>query len=176
MVRLSGQLCVRPAGGRWRRLAELPLQPGQTRTLGWCRLTKQHDYGWLYVVAHWAVGHEEPWFLVTTQPATRATLRRYLVRMWTEELYGDLKGHGFDLQATHLRDPDRLSRLVLAVCWVFVWYMTLGSWVIKNGKRAQIDVKSRRDKSYFRLGWDWINECLRHGAPLRLWFHPYFAK
>jgi hypothetical protein len=41
--------------------------------------------------------------------------------MWTEELYGDLKGHGFDLEATHLDDADRIARLVLAVCINFVW-------------------------------------------------------
>ena len=31
-------------------------------------------------------------------------------------MYGDMKGHGFDLEATHLDDADRISRLVLAVC------------------------------------------------------------
>lgn len=34
--------------------------------------------------------------------------------MWVEELFGDLKGHGFDLEAIHLQDFGRLSRLVLA--------------------------------------------------------------
>jgi hypothetical protein len=173
VVRVTGQVCVSTAGQPWRRLADLDLKPGETRVLGWVRLTQQHNYGWLYLVAHWAHGHDEPWYLVTTQPNPRQALRYYAVRMWTEEMYGDMKGHGFDLEATHLRDTARLSRLLLAVCWVYVWFLTLGSWVVKNGLRARLDVKSRRDKSYFRLGWDWIDDCLRLGNPFRLWFVPY---
>ena len=52
--------------------------------------------------------------------------------------------------------------------------MALGSWVVKSGKRARVDVKSRRDKSYFRLGWDWLEDCLRLGNDcFRLRFVPY---
>ncbi len=39
--------------------------------------------------------------------------------MWTEEIYSDLKGHGFDLEATNLNDADRIARLVLAACLTF---------------------------------------------------------
>jgi hypothetical protein len=73
-----------------------------------------------------------------------------------------------------LDDADRLSRLVLAVCITFVWFITLGSWVVKRGYRHFFDVKSRRDKSYFRIGWDWIERCLRLGIPIPLKFKPYF--
>lgn len=52
--------------------------------------------------------------------------------MWTEELYGDLKGHGFDLKAIHLDAPDRIARLVLVVCINFVWFIALGVWVVKR--------------------------------------------
>ena len=72
-----------------------------------------------------------------------------------EEMFGDMKGHGFDLESTQLRDAKRIERLMLGVCVTFVWLITLGRWVMKNGYRHLIDVNSRRDKSYFRLGWDW---------------------
>jgi hypothetical protein len=94
--------------------------------------------------------------------------------MWIEEMYGDMKGHGFDLEATHLSDPDRISRLVLAVCITFVWFITLGSWVVKQGYRHFVDHKSRRDKSYFRLGWDWVERCLRLSQPIPFRLKPYF--
>jgi hypothetical protein len=94
--------------------------------------------------------------------------------MWTEEMYGDMKGHGFDLEATHLDDAERISRLVLAVCIAFVWLITLGSRIVKQGLRHFVDVKSRRDKSYFRIGWDWILRCIRLGRPFPFCFHPYF--
>jgi hypothetical protein len=115
-------------------------------------------------------------WLVTDQAATWRTIRTYKIRMWIEEMYGDMKGHGFDLEATYMQDPDRLSRLVLGICLVYVWLIALGSWVVKNGKRHLVDRKDRRDKSYFRLGWSWLKRCLAQGQSLRLRFAPYGPK
>ncbi|MEZ4634506.1 MAG: hypothetical protein R2856_05940 [Caldilineaceae bacterium] len=36
-------------------------------------------------------------------------LKLYRTRMWIEEMYGDLKGHGFDLEATQLDDLEHYS-------------------------------------------------------------------
>lgn len=175
VIRSRGTPCVKgtATGGRWQALAELAPAPGDTRAVGWVRYTKAHAFGPLYVVIQWELGEDEPWYLLTTQPAVGRTVRRYRRRMWIEEMYGDMKGHGFDLESTHLKDPDRLSRLVLAVCWLYVAFLARGSWVVKNGYRARLAVKSRRDKSYFRLGWDWLNECLRLGQPLHWRFALY---
>ncbi|MEZ4620186.1 MAG: hypothetical protein R2867_32415 [Caldilineaceae bacterium] len=85
---------------------------------------------------HWATQREEePWFLLSDCTDDRTLLRLYAIRMWTEELYGDLKSHGFDLEATHLDDADRIARLVLAVCINFVWFIALGVWLVKRGWR-----------------------------------------
>ena len=43
-------------------------------------------------------------------------MRLYRCRMWIEEMFGDMKKHGFDLEMTHLRHFLRLSRLTMAVC------------------------------------------------------------
>jgi hypothetical protein len=93
--------------------------------------------------------------------------------MWIEEMFGDMKGHGFDLEDTHLRDPERITRLILAVCITFVWFITLGTWVVKRGFRHLVDRKERRDKSYFRLGLDWLRSQQRLGQPTKLHFRPY---
>jgi hypothetical protein len=173
VIRQSGHHKVRPAGGRWVKLVDLPLQEGETHFLGWVRLTQKHNYGWVSLVLHWEVGEDEPWYLITDQPATRQTVRLYRVRMWIEEFYGDVKGHGFDLEATHLRHAHRLSRLMLCVCLVFTWLIAVGSWVVKRGLRHWVDRKDRRDKSYFRIGWDWLEHCLSHARSLQLRFVPY---
>ena len=72
----------------------------------------------------------------------------YKIRMWIEGMYGDLKKHGFDLESIHLRDCQRLSRLMLGVCLVYMWFVALGSFVVKRGYRHLIDCKARQDKSY----------------------------
>ena len=91
-------------------------------------------------------------------------------------MYGDMKGHGFDLEATHLRHAERISRLMLGVCLAYTWLISLGSWVVKRGYRHLIDRKDRRDKSLFRLGWDWIERCCSRNLPFRLQFIPYLGK
>lgn len=174
VIRQSGRTLVRWPGQAWLKLNQLPISAGQTRTIGWVRLTRKHDVGWFFLVLHWDKGEEEPWFLVSNQANTQVLIRRYRTRMWIEEMYGDMKGHGFDLEATHLADADRISRLVLAVCLTFVLFITLGSWVVKRGWRHLLDHKSRRDKSYFRLGWDWMERCLRLNKPVPIRFLPCF--
>jgi hypothetical protein len=44
-----------------------------------------------------------------------------------------MKGHGFDLETTHLQNADRISRLFLRFCIVFVWLIALGSRIVKRG-------------------------------------------
>jgi hypothetical protein len=46
-------------------------------------------------------------------------------------------------------------------------------WVVKRGLRHLVDRKDRRDKSYFRIGWDWLEHSLSQGFGLRLQFSPY---
>jgi hypothetical protein len=176
ILRQQGKVKVWKPGWAQSRLADLDLKEGETRYLGWVYLTEKHHYGPVSMVLHWDEGEDEPWYLVTDVEATQATIRTYKVRMWIEEMYGDMKGHGFDLEATHMRDLDRLSRLVLGVCLVYAWLISLGSWIVKNGGRYLVDKKSRRDKSYFRIGWSWLKRRLAQGQSLKVRFAPYAPK
>jgi hypothetical protein len=173
VIRQQGRIKVYQRSCGWQKINTLDLEEGETRYIGWVRLTETHNAGWFWLILHWERGEEEPWYLISDRRGKRRLIQHYRVRMWIEEMYGDMKGHGFDLEATHLRDAERLSRLVLGVCITFVWFITLGSWVVKRGLRHWIDRKSRRDKSYFRLGWDWLKRCKRLNQPLRLHFRPY---
>ncbi len=118
---------------------------------------------WAYrtnLLAYWAPGEKEPWLLATNLPAPRLTRQAYARRMWIEELFGDLKGHGVDLEATHLRHFLRLSRLTLAACLLYVWLLRFGVHTIKAGRRDWVDRHDRRDLSIFRIGWDMVAKHL----------------
>lgn len=173
VIRQQGRIKVYRADHGWCKLNHLALDEGETRFIGWVRLTEKYNAGWFWLILHWERGEDEPWYLVSNCSGKFNLISMYKVRMWVEEMYGDLKGHGFDLEATHLNDVDRISRLVLAACLTYVWLITLGSWVVKRGFRHFVDRKDRRDKSYFRIGWDWIEDCLRLDRPIRLHFIPY---
>ncbi len=172
VLRAPSRFKVRVPDAQWRRLDEMSVDEGQTRYVGEVAFTAKHGYR-THLVMHWAKGETEPWHLVSSAPVGPQTLREYRKRMWIEELYGDLKGHGFDLEATHLDDAGRLSRLVLGVSLVYIWLIALGSDVVKRGQRYLVDRRSRRDKSYFRIGWDFLEHRIRLGDTIPIRFAPY---
>jgi hypothetical protein len=157
----------------WQRFDTLMHRSGQRRWLARAGLTKKHAYP-VSLVAYWHPGEKEPWLLATNYPDLRTTLRAYRKRMWIEEMFGDFKGHGFDLESTHLRHFLRLSRLTLAVALLYLWLVAYGSKVIKNGQRYLVDRKDRRDLSIFRIGLDMIDRHLTNEEAFIFRWLPYF--
>jgi len=87
--------------GTWRRVDELVTRPGQTVWLKGVQLTQkyQHDANFLAI---WRPGYATPWLLATNLPTIRATTHFYKRRMWIEEMFGDFKRQGFDLEKSRL--------------------------------------------------------------------------
>ena len=75
-------------------------------------------------------------------------------------MFGDLKKHGFDLESTRLRTSEHLSRLTLAVAYLYDWLISAGAKVINVGLRHIVDRKDRRDLSLFQIGWRFIDRQL----------------
>lgn len=174
VIRQRQEVTIRVGHGIWFPISYILLKPGQTKVVGWVWMAKTNPVGPVWLVLHWKKGEKTPWILVSNWPDTRWTIKSYRSRMWIEEMFGDMKKHGFNLQATHLRSRERIERLMLGICIAYVWLISLGSWVVKNGYRHLIDRKDRRDKSYFRLGWDWVEHCICLSQPPKLTFSPYF--
>lgn len=175
VIRQKRRATVRPLHeDAWFALREVELQEGETKSLGWVYLAKSSPFGPVWVVLHWKQGEDEPWLLVSDYGHTRLVLRLYRKRARIEAMYSDMKSRGFDLQKTRLRSPQRIARLMLAIAILYLWFVALGSWVVKNGLRRQIDRPDRRDLSYFRLGWDRLDDRLRLGLSFQLRFLPYY--
>lgn len=136
-------------------------------------LTQQHAYP-TNVLAWWKAGEKEPWLLATNLPSLSATQRAYKRRMWVEEMFGDFKQHGFDLESSHLRHFLRLSRLTLIVAFLYLWLVAFGSQVIKCGQRRLVDRPDRKDLSVFRIGLRMVERLLANAAPLVMRLRPYF--
>ena len=141
-------------------LSEVMIQnPGQSIWLGSGYLTVSEIYPY-NLLAHWDKGEKEPWLLATNLPDHQIALRFYRRRMWIEEMFGDFKKHGFDLEHTMLRHADRLSRLTLAVALLYVWLVSIGTQTIRNGLRKLVDRTDRRDLCIFQIGFRIIERCL----------------
>jgi hypothetical protein len=135
----------------WIALGSLLTKAGQSLWLGPRQLTQLHAYP-TNVLAHWKIGEKEPWLLATNLPSLQEALKSYERRMWIEEMFGDLKDNGFDLESTHLRSVFKLHRLTFVVVLLFLELVASGSKIIKNGLRYLVDRADRRDLSLFRIG------------------------
>ena len=154
---LSGQT-------EWRDFGSWVEKPGRSMWLGKGWLTQTKIYP-VNLLVHWKVGEDESWCLATNLPDRPMTLQSYARRMWIEEMFGDLKSHGFDLECTMLRHADKLSRLTLAVVLLYVWSISIGTRTIQNSQRNQVDRKDRRDLSIFQIGLRFIERLLINSNP-----------
>jgi hypothetical protein len=159
-IRLSDQ-------PEWQDFASWVTQPGQSRWLGAGFLTEKEAYP-TQLLIHWKVGETEPWCLATNLPNRQLTLRYYRRRMWIDEMFGDLKGHGFDLESTMLRHFLRLSRLTLAVVLLYVWLLSVGTRTIQAGLRPLVDRRERRDLCIFQIGLRFMERRLINGLSFRI--------
>jgi len=136
---------------QWKPFGSFVQKAGQTNWLGSREFSQAHIYT-VNLLAHWKTGEKEPWLLATNLPDWQITLRFYKRRMWIEEMFGDLKDHGFDLESSMLHTFVRLSRLTLAVVLLYVWLVSSGTRTIHNGLRHLVDRNDRRDLSIFQIG------------------------
>jgi hypothetical protein len=151
----------------WKPFSHYVHKPKDSTWLGHGCLTKNELFP-VNMLAHWKVGEKEPWCLATNLPDPKIALRLYGCRMWIEEMFGDMKKHGFDLEQTMLRHFSRLSRLTLAVAILYVWIVSVGTKTIRNGLRHLVDRKDRRDLCIFQIGLRFIERCTNIGSSFQI--------
>lgn len=91
-------------------------------------------------------------YLILVSPEhCEAPAEQYRKRWGIETLFGALKSRGFNLEDTHLKDPERLSRLLALLALAFTWAFVVGQWqaVVKELKLKK---HGYPPKSIFRLG------------------------
>ena len=151
----------------WQRMEDLVGQAGQSTWSSKAYLTQQEIHP-VSALIYWQIGEKQPWCLATNLPDASLTLRYYRRRMWIEEMFGDFKKHGFDLETTMLCHAPRLSRLTLAVAFLYVWLLSVGSRTIRTGLRHLVDRKDRRDLSIFQIGLRFIDRKLLRLLPISI--------
>jgi len=151
----------------WKPFRSFIQKPGQSLWLGHGYLTAKEIYP-TNLLVHWEVGEEEPWCLATNLLDRMTALKDYRRRMWTEEFHGDIKKHGFDLESTMLQNFLKLSRLTLAVAFLYVWLVSIGGDTIHQGLRHLVDRHDRRDLSIFQIGLRFIQKRVTNGLSVQI--------
>ena len=175
VLRQSSQNCVwRKQDSGFLSLDQIALRGQGVQWFPHTLLTQENSLP-THILGYWADGEKTPWWLATNLTSPQEVLVLYPYRMWTEEMFGDMKGNGFDLEATHLRDTHKLNRLTLAVSLLYVRLMALGVELTKLGRAREVDRPDRRDLSFFRLGFDFLKRCLKLNQPILPGFFPDFS-
>ena len=144
------------------------LNVGQERRLRKRRLVYGHR---LYVVGKRlakAPSKEDEIVIVVTPEKPSRALMTYTERWGIETLFGALKSRGFDFEATHLRDHQRIARLVAMLALAFVWAYRMGIWLHEHIVKIKLKRHGRRARSLFRYGLDYLREVLLNPSSSRL--------
>jgi hypothetical protein len=128
-------------------------------------------YGPVMVLCCWAKGEVEPLYLVSNMSVAEEAIRYYQKRFRIETFFSDQKSRGFNIQKSHIEDPQRLSRLLIATCLAYIWIVYLGSLCKSDGWQAIIHRRNRCDLSLFRLGLQLLEHFLNKGLPIPVQFH-----
>jgi len=157
-------------------IRDYPLQKGKVCYLKNVGFTKSAAVT-LNVISWWGARYAEPIFLITNMDNPYSACRYYRQRFRMETFFSDQKSRGFHIHKSHLADPARLSRLLIAACLAYIWMITQGLRVIAHGLASLIDRSERIDKSLFRLGLDWIKYALKHSIDFQpvFYFLPFEA-
>jgi hypothetical protein len=124
------------------------------------------QYGPVSLLAIWDAAYTEPLYLVTNMLDLNAALAAYRKRAHIETFFADQKSRGFQLHRSHLSDPQRLARLLIASCLAYLWLVYLGVCVLRDGWLKRLHRQDRCDLSLFRLGLRLLARCLKDALPL----------
>jgi len=146
------------------------LQPGRLVALQEVYVTRE-AYGPIMVRCCWAKGYHEPLYLVSNLATAEEACRFYQKRCRIETFFSDQKSRGFHIHQSHISDPQRLSRLLIAACLAYIWVVYLGVLCEKEGWRELIHRRKRCDVSLFQLGLRVLEHFLNEELPIPVQFH-----
>lgn len=149
---------------------ELGLQPGECRGLPQVRVSGQR-YGPVLAIAWWAKGYAEPLFLVSNLDLVVEACHWYAKRFTIETFFSDQKSRGFSLQKSHLSDPERLQRFLMAACLAYIWIIYLGTQAHQEPWMRLLHRTDRCDLSLFQLGLILLDYLLTQELPIPVSFH-----
>jgi len=148
---------------------DLVLQPGMCLSMPDVAFTRQR-FGPVLAIAWWRKGYQEPIYLVTNFELTEEACHWYQKRFKIETFFSDQKSRGFHLHKSHLSNPARLARLMLAACLAYLWIVYLGVWSIRQQLHTVVHRTDRCDLSLFQLGLRVLEHLLDYGLPLPVSF------
>jgi hypothetical protein len=127
-------------------------------------------YGPVHAVVWHRRGYQDPLYLLTNLELAREACFWYRKRARIETFFSDQKSRGFHLHKSHLSEPARLHRLLIAACLAYLWMVYLGVLAKRQGWHRLIHRSDRCDVSLFQLGLRLLEHMFNEGWPILVAF------
>ncbi len=149
----------------WLQLNELSQQAGDYVCLSEVAFTLQ-AYDPVTIIVWWHPDYKDPIYLVSNFELGQEALYWYRLRFRIETFFSDQKSRGFHLHKSHLSDPERMTRLMIAACLAYIWIIFLGLIAHRDDWVAIIHRSDRCDLSLFQLGLRLLDYFLNNDLPI----------
>jgi len=141
--------------GRVQAVASLGLRPGQVRGFAHCQV----DGVWGQV---WVKALEADEFVFLFATAGLRQLEQLYAKRWTiEQCFQNLKGRGFNLEATHLRCHQKLRKLVALVSLAYAFCLSVGTVAHRQLRPIARKNHGYRATSFSRHGLNLLRQLTR---------------
>ena len=99
------------------------------------------------------------WIIVATEkPDT--IIEDYYQRWAIETMFGCLKSRGFNMEETHMTEPERMDKLMGILVLAFTWCLIAGQWHCGDVKCLPLNKHYRPARALFREGLDLLRRVL----------------
>jgi hypothetical protein len=167
-IRIKSNFWIHPSHLSSFQVSDIDLAPGHIRCWQEVQIT-DHHVGPVHLAIARPLGSDEYWYVISDEPADIKTLEEYGLRFDIEENFLDDKSNGFQLEDSLIRSAEALERLCLVLAITTLYLVSLGTSVVKQGKRRLVDPHWFRGASYLKIGWTWVTYALTQGYELYTW-------
>jgi hypothetical protein len=101
--------------------------------------------------------------VIVTEKEPETAMQDYAIRWSIEVLFKCLKTNGFNFEDTHLKDKEKISKLLGLLAIAFCWAYLVGEYCAKIDP-IKIKKHLRKAKSVFRLGADFLGNIIMYSC------------
>lgn len=128
-----------------------PATGQDTFTLPKAYFTQRH-YGPVNITVWHQGKYKQAVYLLSNLEYAPLVTQLYRKRFKIETFFSDQKSRGFNLHRSHLSDPERLAKLLIATCLAYILCILAGIRCQQSSLHPMVDRTDRADLSLFSLG------------------------
>jgi len=165
LIRIKANFWIHPRHLASLQVGDIALKPGHLCFWQGVSITDKH-VGPVHLAVARPLGSEDSWYVISDEAADLKTFEEYGLRFDIAENFLEDKSHGFQLASSLIRSAEALERLCLVLAVTTLYLVSLGTFVVKQGKRRLVDPHWFRGLSSLKIGWNWVTYALRRGYEL----------